>query len=200
MNQEHDRLDQQARDRAALYALGELEADQRASFEVHLEGCELCLEEVSQLRPLAGDPLETSAEAEPPGGLRGRVLREAGSQTQREARPPFALLLEEERRWLASGTPGVEISQLWVDPTQQRQTILIRMQEGTSLPYHEHGSTEECFVIRGDLRDGNLRLGAGDYVRFDGGTAHEVSSDQGCLLLVSSSLLDRRLDERPSHR
>ena len=154
----------------------------------HLESCELCREEVSRLRPLADDPLETSAEAEPPARLRDRVLW--------EARPPFALLLESERRWLASGTPGVEISQLWVDPTRERQTILIRLQQGASLPYHEHGGTEECFVIRGDLRDGDLRLCAGDYVRFEGGTAHGVSSDQGCLLLVSSSLLDRRLDER----
>ena len=185
MNHEHETLDQQARDRAALYALGGLKADESASFELHLDRCELCREEVSRLRPLFDDPLDTPAETDPPRELRGRVLL--------EARPHFAVLLERERRWLASGTPGVEISQLWVDPARKRQTILIRMQGGASLPFHEHGGTEECFVIRGDLRDGQLCLHAGDYVRFEGGTAHGVSSDQGCLLLVSSSLLDRRL-------
>ncbi len=71
--------------------------------------------------------------------------------------------------------------------------ILIRMQAGAELPHHEHGDTEECYAIRGDLRDGDVRLRTGDYIRFERGTRHSISSQDGCLLLVSSSLRDRTI-------
>ena len=65
------------------------------------------------------------------------------------------------------------------------------MEAGAALPHHEHGGTEECYVVTGDLRDGDLLLKAGDYIRFERATRHKVVSPTGCLLLVNSSLHDK---------
>ncbi len=52
--------------------------------------------------------------------------------------------------------------------------------------------------MRGDLRDGDLCLREGDYIRFEGDTSHSISSEQGCLLLVTASLHDRPIEPSPS--
>ena len=43
------------------------------------------------------------------------------------------------------------------------------------------------------MRDGDMVLGAGDYVRFDEGTQHALETRDGCLLLITASLDDRRI-------
>ena len=70
---------------------------------------------------------------------------------------------------------------------------MIRMAAGATLPAHRHGGPEECFVVEGDLLDGEIELGAGDYVRHDTATDHAASTRNGCLLLVTASLTDERL-------
>ena len=71
-------------------------------------------------------------------------------------------------------------------PENGRHTILLRLDAGASIPTHVHPGAEECFVVSGDLRDGDLDLGAGDYMRHDGGTEHTISTENGCLLYVTT--------------
>ena len=183
----HTRLDSETRDRLALYLLGGMSEGEASDLEAHLDLCPPCRGEVAALRP-AVDRLALSApEAEPPRELRDRLL----DRVRREA---FTLLPAGERDWLPAGVPGVELCQLWLDAEQERQTLLIRMQAGASLPDHLHGGTEECFVVRGDLRDRDLRLEASDYIRFETGTHHTATTEGGCLLLVTSSLRDRLVE------
>lgn len=186
----HRKLTADALDRAALYSLNGMSEPDAARFEAHLDDCELCRREVDALQEVVGDLGLAAPEVEPPAGLRERVLAQA-------RKAPFVLLPRATRRWLPSGTPGIELSQLWVDQTDERHTILIRMQPGARLPLHAHVRPEECFVVQGDLRDGSLRLEAGDYIRFQGGTRHTISSEQGCILFVTASLHDH-LVEFPS--
>ena len=186
----HGRLTQEAQDHVALYVLGGMPKAEASRFEEHLEICRPCRQEVSTLRPVVDDLVLVAPEADPPPGLKARVLERAG-------RTPCTLLPAAERTWLASGVTGVELFQLWLDSENERQTILIRMQAGTSLPNHLHGGTEECFIVQGDLRESDRHLGTGDYIRFEGGTRHTVSSDDGCLLLVSSSLHDQLVNPPP---
>ncbi len=183
----HARADAETWDRAALYLLGGMRAEEGSDFEQHLQVCPPCRKEVSSLRPLVDDLVLAGPEVEPPAGLRERVL--AGTRGR-----SFTLLAEAERAWLPTGVPGVELCQLWLDAANERQTILIRMEAGAALPHHEHGGTEECYVIRGDLRDGDMLLRTGDYIRFERGTHHSISSQDGCLLLVNSSLHDRTIE------
>jgi len=61
---------------SGAYALDALDADERAEFERHLEGCETCRTEVDSLREAAAE-LAHLTEATPPAGLRERVLADA---------------------------------------------------------------------------------------------------------------------------
>ena len=186
----HTELTEEARDRAALYALGGMQDAEGASFAEHLEACAPCRREVSALRPVAEGPAFVAPEAEPPPGLKKRVLA--------SVRKPFTLLPEAELDWHAAGVPGVELCQLWLDERNERHTLLIRMAAGATLPAHRHAQPEECYVVRGDLRDGDLCLCGGDYIRFEGDTSHSISSEEGCLLLVTASLHDRAIEPSPS--
>ena len=180
----HTELTQEARDRAALYVLDGLPQAEASRFATHLETCGPCRKEVSALRSIAAELVLAAPEADPPAALRDRVM-------ERVRENPFTMVLADERPWQASGVPGVEICQLWVDEMNERHTTLVRLQSGASLPTHLHAATEECYVIQGDVRDRDFRLRAGDYVRFEAGTSHTISSDEGCILLVASSLHDQ---------
>ena len=68
----HEQLEQ-----AAAYALGALDAQERAAFEAHLATCAECRSEVKSFRETAAQ-LAGGASAEPPAAvLRARVLAEA---------------------------------------------------------------------------------------------------------------------------
>ena len=183
----HRKLTEEARDRVALYVLGGMRADEVARFREHLESCRVCHCELADLEPVAADLLLGAPDAEPPIGLRDRVLARVRSKEP-------TLVPESGRVWQAADVPGVEVSQLWVDHENRRHTILIQMAAGASLPTHRHGGPEECYVIEGDLLDGDLALAAGDYVRYDAGSEHTLATKDGCLLLVSASLEDRRIE------
>ncbi len=186
----HTELNQETRDRAALYALGGMQDAEVPSFAEHLEACAPCRREVSALRPVAEGLALVAPEAEAPPALKERVLA--------SVRKPFTLLPEAELDWHAAGVPGVELCQLWLDERNERHTLLIRMAAGATLPAHRHAQPEECYVVRGDLRDGALCLRGGDYIRFEGDTSHSISSEEGCLLFVTASLHDRAVEPSPS--
>ena len=81
--------DHQWTELAAPYALGALDAEERARFEVHLAGCAQCRGEVQSLHEVTGLLAESAPAAAPPGALRERVLREARRVRPIGARPPF---------------------------------------------------------------------------------------------------------------
>jgi anti-sigma factor ChrR (cupin superfamily) len=182
----HRQLTRDARGRAAIYVLGGMPEDEIEAFEAHLEACETCRHEVAGLGPVVAEIALSVPEADPPPGLRERVLARVRER-------PGALLRAADRQWLASDVPGVEIAPLWLDTERRRHTTLLRMASGTSLPAHRHGGPEECYVVAGDLHDRDLVLGAGDYVRHDEGTQHSLTTRGGCLLLITASIDDSRV-------
>lgn len=177
------------RERLALLALGALEAE-RAACEAHIERCAPCREEVVGLRATAGDLVLAAPRVDPPPDLWARLQQRIRDETG----PYCHLQLEAARSWIPAGE-GVEISQLWVDRQIERHSLLIRMQPGARLPEHRHAAPEECFVLRGDVEDGQVRLRAGDYVRFEAGTQHAVTTRGGCTLLVTASLRDSAVSQ-----
>lgn len=183
----HTRLDSGTRDRLTLYLLGGMSESEARDLDGHLDLCPPCRREVTALRPVVDGLALSGPEAEPPRELLERLLDRVGRERHTH-------LSAAQRAWLPAGVPGVELCQLFLDAAQERQTLLIRMQAGASLPNHIHGGTEECFLVSGDLRDGDLRLEANDYIRFETGTHHTVATEGGCLLLVNSSLRDRPLE------
>jgi anti-sigma factor ChrR (cupin superfamily) len=75
------------------------------------------------------------------------------------------------------------------------------MDPGASWLPHRHGGPEQCFVLEGDLHDGDLLVTAGDFQCAAQGSVHGAqSTTSGCLLLIVSSLRDELIDDSSSRR
>ncbi|HET8954564.1 MAG TPA: anti-sigma factor [Solirubrobacterales bacterium] len=76
------------RELLGAYALGQLEGDERAGLEAHLEGCAGCREELAVLEPVArmlphGDPARFELAPEPPPELGQRIAATIEGEKQR---------------------------------------------------------------------------------------------------------------------
>jgi anti-sigma-K factor RskA len=86
---------------AAPYALGALDPEERTGFEAHLAECATCRAEVQSFREVGGLLAHAAPAADPPPGLRGRVLRAAGQVRPISVRPRLLL------PWLAAAASVV---------------------------------------------------------------------------------------------
>jgi anti-sigma factor ChrR (cupin superfamily) len=211
----HDALDDEARERAALHAVGALAPDEAAAYERHLETCAACRGELTALGRTANDLALLAPRATPPAGMKQRMLDRVRATPQEGLRavpeaPPaqawkqwqddaasaagFTLVARDESGWEQTIFEGVEARRLFVDAPNDRVTMLVRMAAGSSYPAHVHGGPEECYVLEGDLDVGDAVMRAGDYQRMERGATHLVQSTRtGCLLFIVSSLQDELL-------
>src|SRR5262245_39331794 len=72
---EHLQLDDEARDRAVLFALELLSPEEAGAFEAHVAECARCSEEVSAFRGVIPALSFLAPRAQPPAALRRRVLQ-----------------------------------------------------------------------------------------------------------------------------
>jgi anti-sigma-K factor RskA len=79
-----EREHQSRRDDLAAYLLGALEPGEAASLEQHLAGCEECRAELEWLRPAVQTLPEAVEPAEPPAGLRARIMGEIETEIKPE--------------------------------------------------------------------------------------------------------------------
>jgi anti-sigma-K factor RskA len=80
---------------SGAYALDALDPDERAEFEKHLAGCEICRAEVDSLREAAAGMAEL-VETAPPAGLRAKVLSDVAGV---RPLPPLVDTRRRRRRW-----------------------------------------------------------------------------------------------------
>lgn len=67
------------------------------------------------------------------------------------------------------------------------KSFLVRMAAGASLPSHFHEGDEECFVLEGEAKFGDLIVQAGDYHIARKGSSHgTISSESGALMFIRS--------------
>lgn len=90
-----------------------------------------------------------------------------------------------ERCWLPSGFAGVEMCQLH-GGERGGGVVLMRFAPGARFPAHDHPAGEELLVLSGAVRLGDALLEEGDFQWTPSGEIHEVTSDQGALVLVHS--------------
>jgi anti-sigma factor ChrR (cupin superfamily) len=211
----HDEPTDEIRERAALHALGVLEAEEARAFEAHLAaGCAVCLAEVRAFADVAGELALLAGETAPPPSLREKLMAgldrpsEPAGGYSASSRPvqvwkewrsdrsdPWFLLRAGEGEWAETGVRGVSVRRLFVDTARQTTTMMVRMAPGTSYPSHRHADAEECFVLEGDLHVGDTVMHAGDYQRVEASSVHGVQSTEGgCTLLIVSSLHDEILE------
>lgn len=140
----------------------------------------------------------------PPSELKARLWEklnaeaESGPQVWKSWRADSPAVLHLVRAgegdWQTIGLAGIFVKRLYSDPERDSVTMLIRMEPGAEYPAHEHGGPEQCLVLEGDLRVGDLVLHAGDFQCAPAASIHDVSrTTGGCLLLIVSSQHDRLL-------
>ncbi len=195
---------------APLYVIGALESGEALRFEEHLRGgCQACEGDLRSHQRVIGELALLAPAIEPPLGLRSRILEAAVMPAQDATsgsiqvwkrwaapaeNPDWFLLRGRDGDWEGIGIEGISVRRLFTDPVRDSVTMLIRMEAGTSYPSHRHGGPEECYVVEGDLRIGDVVMRKGDYQRVEGQSVHPVQSTKGgCLLLLVSSLHDEIL-------
>ncbi|MGB5833887.1 MAG: cupin domain-containing protein [Thiohalocapsa sp.] len=124
--------------------------------------------------------------------LKARILRDAVGQTGGAKEPAersavdlaqgLFTLRADDGRW-ESLTPKVEIKVLRQD--ENSRSYLLRLHPGAVLPPHEHPIDEECYVLEGEVRFGQVVVQAGDYHLAPAGAPHGLMrSRTGALLLL----------------
>ncbi len=83
-------------------------------------------------------------------------------------------------------TAGIFVKPLRRDEKQGRApAILLRFEAGARYPYHNHPGGEELFVLQGSAIIEGATLHAGDYLYTPPGLKHAVTTQTGCVLLLS---------------
>lgn len=110
--------------------------------------------------------------------VRGQAPAPAGSLTVRAKAGDWRSLL-----------PGITIKLLHEDLQAGRRVVLMRVAPGARYAAHGHTGDEECLVLEGEVRFGDLVLRAGDFHLARPGHRHPTAtSATGCLLYISSAL------------
>jgi anti-sigma factor ChrR (cupin superfamily) len=200
-------LDDAARDRAAEFALGAIDAASARAFAADAAADPALAREAAEVRRALDLIAAATAAATPSPAVRARLLRRIAATPPSGATPPAqpwkswgltslvggtAYMPGAEGAFQPTAYPGVEVKPLFADRAASRATMLVRMAPGSAYPAHRHGGFEECFVLEGSLRIGDeLLMTKGDYQAAREGSDHPVQrTDEGCLLLISSSLDD----------
>ena len=166
-------LTEEQQEAAALAALGFLAA--REAMSVPRPA-------IARMEEAAALFAESVAPLAPPPSLRDRLLARIGAFEQLK---PVADVRRDENTWIQSGIPGVDIKTLFRESALGRSTYLVRMEPGARLPGHHHGDLEQCLVLEGDIRWGDLAYEAGDFVVMGKDTDHpEIYTVNGNLLLL----------------
>jgi anti-sigma factor ChrR (cupin superfamily) len=118
----------------------------------------------------------------PSGSVKQRLMARVAAFEQLK---PVADIRRDEDTWKNSGVPGVDIKTLFREPALGRSTYLVRMEPGAVLPGHRHGDVEQCLVIEGDIRWGEMVYEKGDFVAMGKDTEHpELRTVGGNVLLL----------------
>ncbi|MFN0241629.1 MAG: cupin domain-containing protein [Planctomycetota bacterium] len=217
----HDFLDDDQRDQLAELAFGTLAEAPARALHQHIAQCRACRNEFETVSEVATDlALAAPGSAPAPevwDRVRYRILERARTPPELGETPPaapgftdpadvqlwrrwsstpspaqpFTNIAASEGDWQTTAIEGIEVRRLFLDAAAKRVTLLARMAPHTAYPAHVHAGPEECFVLSGDLRVGDLHLHAGDFQRAEPGSTHVVqSTDEGCVLLLVSSTED----------
>jgi|SRR5690349_370035 len=193
----------------ALHALGSLPATEVPGLIEHLaSGCPVCAAERAQLEESLAimdvcEAQDAASAPTPSATLRARLMHAVESAPQRSFHRSWQSLKTVPGQSFGKGLTtvrggedgferteldGIEVKPLHVDAANRRVTMLVRMAPGTSYPAHRHATSEECFVVSGEIQVGERMLHAGDYQVAAAGSLHGVqATDKGCVLFIVSS-------------
>ena len=171
---------------AANYALGALSSEENARLEAEMASnpvlAQLASEWVDRFAPLYAD----SEEVDPPAELFKRIEtaldRQAASGSENSV-----TIREDEGDW-TDIAPGVRKKILYLDAHASKQAYLLDFDAGAEMPEHDHHATEDCLILSGDFRIGDLHLTAGDFHAAFAHSQHApCKSENGCRLFIKAA-------------
>ena len=191
----HQHIDDDLRETLALYVFGLLEETESAAVDDHIaKGCRVCAGEVKAFSETAAAIPEALESMQPPAGLRQRVLESIQPPPGLDQPIPGIFVLKQGGEWRPTPLRGVSTKTLYADPDTGLVTSLLRMEPGASYPAHHHVGVEQCLVLEGTVRLGDIALASGDFEFATVGTNHGVvQTDTGCLLLLVANPHDKIL-------
>ncbi len=181
---------EQAREMAALYALGALTQHEVRAFENLLtDGNNDLAEELAAFQAISFQLALAVPECVPSPSVRENLLAEistaqpsvtspatAGKDYQLSSVPvqhsQFFSLQANEGQWQKIG-PGLTAKTLFIDQALGTVTSLVRMAPGGALPSHRHKGNEQFFILEGDCNVHGTRLGPGDFHQAAPGSIHD---------------------------
>jgi anti-sigma factor ChrR (cupin superfamily) len=197
----HTASEEAMKELAALYALGALDAGEAREFERHLaEGCGECAAELRDYEAVAAALALSAHAAAPPSRARAALLERVTSEVQTrggggdEASPSqftgaadFVVVRGGEGEWVETADAGVFAKLLFVDKERDTVTTLVRLEPGARIAPHRHLGVEQCLVLEGTVRSGDIEMRGGDFICAMKGSVHrEIYTDGGALLLIVS--------------
>ena len=144
----------------------------------------------------------TSTPAPPPAGALEKILSRIAADAEDPRRPEVSpegtrapdvlagtadllVVRRDAGEWEATSDPGVFVKLLFVDRQHDTVTTLVRLDPGARISSHRHLGYEQCLVVEGVMRAGDLSLRAGDFNCAAPGTIHEeIYTEEGALLLI----------------
>jgi anti-sigma factor ChrR (cupin superfamily) len=180
MNDENEEL------RAAELALGVLDTRTEAVARLRLVKDPALAEAVATWERRLTALAAAAPPATPDPALFDRVL--AGTRASSQSPAANLIVRADEGVW-REVAPGITMKPLWTDARTGRQAMLARCAPGAVFPGYTHACDEECLVLEGEIRFGELLLRAGDFHLARAGTEHPAAvSPGGCLLYLSGAL------------
>ena len=186
---------EEARDRAALYALGALSEDEAREFEQHFAAeCAVCAAEVQAFAAVVTELGRAVRPQQPPASVRSRVLERVATESWAQGAQVFdkeglRFVRSAEMDWQPLGSEGIEFKTLFVDSKRGSHATLIRMAPGAVFTPHRHGDVEESYVLEGELLVSGVLMRPGDYCRAEPGSLHTgVTTRTGCIFIAVGAL------------
>jgi len=109
-------------------------------------------------------------------------------QTIQELNADFsqrAVLENANMQWETSEADGVLRKRLErINTKPEPVTTIVRYQDDSAFPAHQHIKGEEIYVLEGTFSDNHGDYQAGSYLRNPAGTSHSPFSKQGCTIFV----------------
>lgn len=186
------------------YASGSLATPLALVVGAHVDNCETCRETLELSESLGGLYLESAPPEDVDPAALARVLSrlDTPAATAAVKTSPTDLALDlplslrghtiGRQRWLI---PGIWVRRIVKGGAHGTRAYLLGAAAGKTLPHHGHSGIELTQVLKGELYDGNVRYGVGDFLEADGGEEHHprAGATGECICAVASEGVPRGL-------
>lgn len=190
-------------DLAALYALDLLDDDDQALVDQAMAEDAGFVQQVDEFQAAAATLAYSVPTMPMTSNLKARLFQRIAQEPDVPDSPFLALLKRSindlkqqaaELNWeQMMGTNAAEMAIWQTDEDRREVAFFVRKSAGGLFPNHAHAGGETVLVLEGDFVANGQIYGVGELANSMANTAHQPSTQAGCLLLCISSMDDEVL-------